>query len=189
MTNKTENDTEELLDVKEGSVQDSGNKPNAPKPSNDIDDDYSDVTFSSDQFSSKPFSNIEKKLHPKNKRYKPPGMPPPQEAHVPTDENRKLVHSLAGLGVPHNDICTIIGVSKMTLYKYYKSELDKGLAQANAKIAGSLFKQAMEGNVAAAIFWTKVRMGWSERQNQGDGTVKVVIVNDPESTKLSKEDD
>lgn len=86
-----------------------------------------------------------------------------QAPHEPTDETRKLAKTLSGLGVPQDDIATLIGVSKPTLHKHYREDLDKGMAEANAKVAGSLFNQATNGNTAAAIFWMKSRAGWTEK--------------------------
>jgi hypothetical protein len=88
-----------------------------------------------------------------------------QQPHEPTDEQRRLVKTLSGIGVPQDDICALVGVSKPTLHKHYRSELDVGLAEANAKIAETLFKQATTGNTTAAIFWAKSRMGWREKQD------------------------
>lgn len=86
-----------------------------------------------------------------------------QAPHEPTDETRKLAKTLSGLGVPQDDIATLIGISKPTLHKHYREELDRGLAEANAKVAGSLFNQATNGNTAAAIFWMKARANWTEK--------------------------
>lgn len=86
-----------------------------------------------------------------------------QEAHKPTPATRKTAKSLSGLGVPQSDICVILGITKPTLHKHYREELDVGLAEANAKVAQSLFKQATTGNTAAAIFWMKARANWSEK--------------------------
>ena len=36
------------------------------------------------------------------------------------------------------------------------------MALANYQVAKSLYEQAVGGNVTAAIWWTKARMGWSE---------------------------
>ena len=83
-------------------------------------------------------------------------------AHEPTEQSRNLARTLSGLGIPQAQICTLIGVSKPLLHKYYREELDTGMAEANSKIAGSLFNQAIGGNVTAAIFWAKVRLGWTE---------------------------
>lgn len=87
-----------------------------------------------------------------------------QQSHEPTSDTRKLVRTLSGIGVPQEDICVIVGVTKPTLHKHYREDLDKGLAEANAKVAQSLFQQATSGNTGAAIFWTKARMGWREKQ-------------------------
>jgi DNA-binding XRE family transcriptional regulator len=86
-----------------------------------------------------------------------------QAPHKPTDETKKLAKTLSGLGVPQDDIATLIGVTKPTLHKHYRDDLDKGMAEANAKVAGSLFNQAVSGNTAASIFWMKARANWSER--------------------------
>lgn len=87
-----------------------------------------------------------------------------QKPHEPSEESHKLVRTLSGLGVPQDDICVLVGCTKPTLHKHYRESLDKGLAEANSQIAQTLFKQAIGGNIAAAIFWAKARMGWREKQ-------------------------
>jgi hypothetical protein len=88
----------------------------------------------------------------------------PMPPHEPTDQMRVTAKTLSGLGVPHEDICHILSISKPTLHKYYREELDKGHAEANAKVAQSLFQQATSGNTTAMIFWLKARAGWREKQ-------------------------
>lgn len=84
--------------------------------------------------------------------------------HEPTDKTRDLVTSLSGYGVPQLDIARIIGIAQVTLLNHYREELDLGMAQANAKVGESLYKQAISGNTTAAIFWMKARAGWREKQ-------------------------
>jgi hypothetical protein len=82
----------------------------------------------------------------------------------PTDEQRRLVRALAGFGVPQDDIAKHLDIDPKTLRKHFRSDLDRGALEANAKVAQSLFQMATQGqNVAAAIFWMKVRGGWSEK--------------------------
>jgi len=51
-----------------------------------------------------------------------------------------------------------------TLRKHFRDELDRGMTEANAKVAQSLFQMATQGkNVAAAILWMKARAGWREK--------------------------
>jgi hypothetical protein len=90
-----------------------------------------------------------------------------QAPHRPTDKDRDLVKTLSGIGLPQHDICAILKIDKKTLHKYYRIEIDLGLAEANAKIAKTLFDMATKGNVAAAIFWAKARMGWREKHYDG----------------------
>ena len=81
----------------------------------------------------------------------------------PTDEQRRMVRAFAGFGVPQPDIATHLGVDPKTLRRNYREELDRGIVEANAKVAQSLFRMATEGNnVAAAIFWMKARGRWRE---------------------------
>lgn len=89
------------------------------------------------------------------------GRPP----HQPTDAQRKQVEAMAGYGIPEIDIARSVGISDMTLRKYYRSELDNGVTKANSAVAQSLYKKATSDgsqSVTAAIFWLKTRAGWKE---------------------------
>ena len=58
-----------------------------------------------------------------------------------------------------------IGISKPTLERHYRDELDRGEIKANTKVAESLFRKATgEGpqSVTAAIFWLKTRARWKD---------------------------
>ena len=95
----------------------------------------------------------------------------------PTDEQRKIVETSAGLGITHEDIRQLIinpntggAIAIQTLHNHFKKELEQGGAKAKVQIAESLFKQMRGGNVAAAIFLAKVRLNWSE---------KIIVQRDP----------
>ena len=100
--------------------------------------------------------------------------------HKPTVETRTKVNTLASVGIPQEDIAKIIGITKNTLIKHYRKELDTAMTMANASIAQTLFKQAKDGNTSAAIFWLKCRAGWSEKQSiehtgANGGDINVII--------------
>ncbi len=88
---------------------------------------------------------------------------PPFEA---SPEERKLVEA-ASVFLTHEHIAKLLrdGISETTLRLHFPRELELGSIKANVSVGQSLFKKAT-GNgpqsVAAAIFWTKVRMGWKE---------------------------
>lgn len=85
--------------------------------------------------------------------------------YVPTDKERAQCKALAGMGVPHTDIAIVLQISAPTLRRHFRSELDGGAIEANAKVAQSLFKQATDAqkpSVVACIFWLKTRAGWVE---------------------------
>lgn len=104
-----------------------------------------------------------------------------QKPHKPTPETRRLAKTLSGLGVPQEHICFMLKISMPTLHKHYRDDLDEGMAEANAKIAETLFKQALNGNTTAAIFWAKSRMGWREKTDleitgAGGGPVQIEAI-------------
>jgi hypothetical protein len=87
--------------------------------------------------------------------------------HVPTKTKRRRVMLLSSFGLPHDQICRVMEISKPTLYKHYQDDLDFGMAQANAGMANRLYRIAMSDDrsaVSACIFWLKAKGGWSERQ-------------------------
>ena len=85
-------------------------------------------------------------------------------AFQPTEEQRRTVKAMAGLGVPHEGIAVLLDIDAKTLRKYFCLELERGSVEATAKVAQSLFQLATAGkNVAAAIFWMKARAGWREK--------------------------
>jgi hypothetical protein len=89
-------------------------------------------------------------------------------AFVVTDAVREKVRYLAGLGGRQDDIAKFIGCAPKTLRKRFRGELDRGVAEANATISGSLFASAKGGNVTAQIFWLKTRAHWRERMAADD---------------------
>jgi len=119
----------------------------------------------------------------------------PRKPFVVNETVREKVRHLAGVGVRQDDIARIIGCAPKTLRKRCRDDLDRGVAEANAMVSGSLFAAAKGGNVVAQIFWLKTRAHWRERTAQSDpasgsdggGNPPVVLVlpdnsRDPELT-------
>ena len=120
-------------------------------------------------------------------------------AFVVNDAVRNQVRYLAGVGVRQDDIARIIGCAPKTLRKRLRDELDRGVAEANATISGSLFANAKGGNVTAQIFWLKTRAHWRERTaadepasaSSGEPNSEVLLLpdnsRDPELTAALRE--
>ena len=94
----------------------------------------------------------------------------PRPRFKATPEHRAQVSQLAALGVPYQDIAAIIGIaSKNVLIREFRTELDVGVAKANARVAQRLFEIATAGEprnaVPACIFWLKTRARWKETQD------------------------
>ena len=117
-----------------------------------------------------------------------------RQAFAVNDAVRGQVRYLAGVGVRQDDIARIIGCAPKTLRKRLRDELDCGVAEASAKVAGYLFAAAKAGNIAAIIFWLKTRAHWRERPAAdeptpaatGESTSEVLVLpdnsRDPELT-------
>lgn len=100
-------------------------------------------------------------------------------SHKPDDASRRSVQAMAGYGILEIDIAKVVGIDPKTLRKHYRDELDTGHIRANARVAESLYQQAINGNVTAGIWWTKARMGWSEKHEIGfSGDIKINITAD-----------
>ena len=104
---------------------------------------------------------------------------------VPTPEERAEVEKLAGIGLPQAHIAVLIrgGISIPTLQLHFERELVTGKAKANSAIGQTLWAKAMNGDTAAAIWWSKAQMQWSETSKVAnpDGTpllagIKVAFV-------------
>ena len=114
-----------------------------------------------------------------------------------TEENARMVTQLSGLGLPHEQICSILNISKPSLYKYYQEELLNGKATANAQVAENLFKIATGTGreaVTACLFWLKCQAKWTEKQvleiqngTEQDDKFKELIA-DIQRAKLSEKD-
>lgn len=79
---------------------------------------------------------------------------------------------MAAYGIPQPDIAAVVGCDDKTLRKHFRQELDTAATQANARVAGALFKKATgdgPSSVTAAIFWLKARAGWQEAKEDAPG--------------------
>lgn len=89
----------------------------------------------------------------------------PRPKLEPTTEQRNLVKHLVAVGTPQELIAKRLGIrSEKTLRKHFRDEIDLGAMEANATIAGDLYKSARSGNVDAQKYWLTRRAGWGWRQ-------------------------
>jgi hypothetical protein len=93
-------------------------------------------------------------------------MPKGRPAHKPTEELRKRVLQAAFLGITHEGMARLIGVSKATLAKHYQHELDTAQDALIEDIGGAMVSKARSGDVAAQKYILGCRAGWKETQAQ-----------------------
>jgi hypothetical protein len=97
-------------------------------------------------------------------------------AHEPTDEKRKLVHTLSGIGLTHEQIAVKLDISPPTLRLYYSKELELGKAEAIAGIAQSLYQKAKSGDKACMFFYLKTQGRWKENHDDTNQNGEKVVV-------------
>jgi len=93
----------------------------------------------------------------------------------PTEDQRRIVSVMAAGGFQQDAIAYAIGCSDETLRKYFRDELKSGGAKAHAMVVGNLFRQATKDDprsTAAAIFWTKTRLGWKDTSRLEHGGIE-----------------
>jgi hypothetical protein len=85
----------------------------------------------------------------------------------PTDQDRREVETMAGLGLMQKQIAAIKGISEPTLLRYFARELTLGNARAVLRVSQSLYTLATRQNASAAacIFFLKTHGGeaWREK--------------------------
>ena len=70
----------------------------------------------------------------------------PRPSFKATREQRKLVKSLAALGLPQDQIATTVGLrSAKTLRKHFRQEITLGTSEANAAVARVAYEMAISG--------------------------------------------
>lgn len=92
----------------------------------------------------------------------------------PTDEQKKSVRTMAGMGVPQDFICQLVYNSKgnpitgKTLRRHFRKELDQGIAAGKVRIFQTAHAVATDKNhpgcVAMNIWTQKTQCGMKEGQ-------------------------
>jgi hypothetical protein len=115
----------------------------------------------------------------------------PRPKFQPTQAERDLVRSHAAVGTPQKVIARLLKVrSPKTIRKYFRDELDLGLAEANASVAGELYNNATRGDTNAQKFWLINRAGWGiavSRQTPVTPPPFVVAVEEDDEKRPDKE--
>lgn len=90
----------------------------------------------------------------KNKGGRPP--------HEPNDITRARVKDMASFGLSQKIIAARIGITSITLVKYYPNELTVAKADRLVEVARTLYGLAIGGDRASCMFILKTQDGWQE---------------------------
>ena len=98
---------------------------------------------------------------PAKKKTRPP--------FVPTQEQRDFIDEMAGMHMTVTDIALAIGVSRRTLYKYFRSELEAGSARLHALVTSQFYK-ALKAGAPWAVQVALRNLQWKWDRYDKNGT-------------------
>ena len=75
--------------------------------------------------------------------------------YTPNPDHRRLVESTSGIGLPYNEIASLINVDEETLFEHYRREIEIGQAKANGQIAKTIYNKALDGDSSSLRLWTE----------------------------------
>ncbi len=93
-----------------------------------------------------------------------------------SEEVRQEVCIMIAGGFAIGRIATAIHVDVDTLRRHFAEEIENGPTLANYALVRSLYMRACRGDIGAAVWWTKNRMGWREPENQVAVDVKMTTI-------------
>lgn len=99
---------------------------------------------------------------------KKPVKNPSPRAFNPTDEHRRRVRDLVLCQMKRERIAQLLGISLSTLERHFKHELEHSLDAINSKVAFTMARLAIDGNVRAADFWLRTRAGFTNARDEDD---------------------
>lgn len=83
---------------------------------------------------------------------------------------KRTVSIAAGGGMSHEAIAIALGISRVTLVKYFNEELTLGACQRRLRVLEAVYKAACKGNVAAAKAYGTLSVGAVSPEGDGVDT-------------------
>lgn len=80
-----------------------------------------------------------------------------------SDETIFQIETLAGYGLPMEQIAYVVGMSKQALQAYCLEDIERGRANSHTKVAKALYEMAVDKNHPLQTqFYLKSKCGWKE---------------------------
>ena len=93
------------------------------------------------------------------------------------------IGTAAGLGFTQEKIAALLGITKPTLEKHFREELDRGMVSVDYQVGSALVDQALKGNVNAQAFYLGRRAGWKETQVIENKDTRLEVMSDDQIIK------
>jgi len=86
------------------------------------------------------------------------------QTYKPTNDDYSKVEEMVCIGLDQHTIAKIMGISNVTLNKYYSHNLLVGREKRTARVAGVAYEMAISGeSPSMTTFWLKTQAGWSPK--------------------------
>lgn len=89
-----------------------------------------------------------------------------RKSYVVTSIAKQQVIALKAAGATNEMIAEELGLNEKTLVRYFSTELTDSREKAVQKVAGTLYHQCMQGNIAAIIFYLKCQGRWKTEESK-----------------------
>ena len=84
---------------------------------------------------------------------------------------------MTGFGMRQEEMCACLKISKPTLHRHFRHELDTGMTEANMRVAQALYTNCTKNmSVQGQIWWTKARMGWKDTSEPAGTQMPLMII-------------
>jgi len=95
--------------------------------------------------------------------------------HKPTEDSKQLVREFVAYGIGQEHIARKLDLSVDSLVKYYKYEIENGVAEMIHLVANKLFAKAVyQDDLGAQIFILKTRGKWREKDPEDKKSDSVI---------------
>jgi len=86
------------------------------------------------------------------------------QTYKPTNDDYSKVEEMVCIGLDQHTIAKIMGISNVTLNKYFSHNLLVGREKRTARVAGVAYEMAISGqSPSMTTFWLKTQAGWSPK--------------------------
>jgi hypothetical protein len=96
--------------------------------------------------------------------------------YIPTKEDTEIIEKAALAGLTYKQMAEMLEIGEASIEKYYGDHIRKFTNGCHSNVATTIYQKAMAGDNTMLIWYSKARMGWSEKQQlELNGQIDVFV--------------